>query len=159
MICFSDRGVTLASSANMSVVVFRAPPITVPQLRAVRQEIARIHKQYGTDRASIAIVESAAMVSPDDAVRAEAAALARDLSSMLDATVLEGGGFRAAAVRAVMSGLSLLGGRSPTRRTFGNVDAALDAVVATGRVTLSRPELLALVAEARNTINGRGRES
>jgi hypothetical protein len=150
MIRFSDAGATFANAANMSVFVFRAP-MTVALLRALRQEVARLHQQYGGERASITIIESGAMVSPDDTVRTEAAALQRDFSSALDATVLEGSGFRAAAVRAVMSGLLLLSGRSSMRRTYASLDAALEAVLATGLVTLSRPELLALVAEARGS--------
>jgi hypothetical protein len=149
MIQFTDGTVTFATAAGgVSVVVFRGPP-QLAQLQALRKEISALHRQYGVERASIAIVETAAMVSPDDAVRAEAAALARDVSSRLDATVLEGGGFRAAAVRAVMNGLALLGGRSSSRRTYSSLDAALDDLLALDCVKLSRDEILALVAEAR----------
>jgi hypothetical protein len=148
MIRFSDGSVTLASDRNASVTVIR-DPITMDQLRSLRRVVAALQKEHGTDRVSLAVVEPAAMVTPSEEVRAEAAAIPRDLPTVLDATVLEGQGFRAAAVRAVMHGITLVTGRRSSRRTFATVEEAVESIVATGRVHLTRAQLLALVDEAR----------
>ncbi len=149
MIRFSDGSVTLASHRNASVTVIR-DPITMDQLRSLRRVVAELQKEHGTDRVSLAVVEPAAMAMPSDEVRAEATAIPRDLPTVLDATVLEGQGFRAAAVRAVMHGITLVTGRRSSRRTFATVEEAVESIVATGRVLLTRAQLLALVAEARS---------
>ena len=51
--------------------------------------------------------------------------LARDFRVPAAATVLTGGGFRSAAIRAILNGVALFAGDGHRRRTFDSLDGAL----------------------------------
>jgi hypothetical protein len=149
-IIFAEPGLTLAVSGNVSVSVVRAP-LTLERVGRLRREgELLLQQQGGRGRVSITIVEPPAMVSPDEELRAACAALERDLPVEFAANVLEGGGFRTAAVRAIMSGFAFATGKATSRGTYGSVAAAIDGVVRSGRASEhDGATLTALVAEAR----------
>jgi hypothetical protein len=138
--------------SNLSVCLLSAP-ITLEQLHQLRRESEQLQQRFGSARVSITVIEAAAMVPPDDAVRAEGATMARDFPSAVHATVFEGGGFRTAAVRAIVNGFALFSKSPSKRHTFDSVDAMLGWIVKNGYApALSHGELLALVAHARAAV-------
>jgi hypothetical protein len=146
---YADDGVALVTRGNVSVCLLSAP-VTLAQLHQLRRESGRLQQRFGFARVTLTVLEPTAMVAPDDAVRAEGAALARDYPSAVHATVFEGTGFRTAAVRAIISGFQLFSTSPGKRRTFDSVEAMLSWIVKTGHAPeLSYSELEALVAHAR----------
>jgi hypothetical protein len=148
-LAYADDGVALVTRSNVSVCVLSAP-LTLAKLHELRRESSRLQQRFGFARVTLTVLEPPAMVPPDDAVRAEGAAMVRDYPSEINATAFEGTGFRTAAVRAILNGFALFSQSPGTRRTFDSVEAMLSWVVENGHApALSHSELLALVAHAR----------
>jgi hypothetical protein len=123
-VCFADDGVALATHGRVAACVFRAP-LTLERLRRLRLESEPIQLRFGIERVNLTVVEPSAVGSLPDDVRKESAALMREFPATMTATVLEGAGFRIAAARAILSGLTLLAGERQRRRMFESVaDAA-----------------------------------
>jgi hypothetical protein len=152
ILCYADDGLAFVTRANVSACILTAP-IRIAQLRELRRESERLQQRYGFARVSLTVLDAAAMVAPDDEVRAEGAAMARDFPSAVEATAFEGGGFRTAAVRAIINGFALFSKTRSKRCTFDSVDAMLSWIVKNGHApALSQGELLALIAQARAAI-------
>lgn len=146
---YADAGLTFATCANVALCVLRSP-LTLERLRHLRRETESHKQRFGDNRVVFNIIEPAAIVSPDAQVRAECVALARDFPATFEVTVLERGGFRSAAARAILNSFALLSGNRSGRRTFDCVEPAVDAIVEhRGAPSLGRDELLAFVAKAR----------
>jgi hypothetical protein len=146
---FSENGLVFATYANVGVVVIRQP-LSIAKVRRLRQEVEQLQQQFGHDRIMLTIVESAAVASPDNALRSEFSALARELPAALNIIVLEGSGFRMAAARAIMNAMALVSGNASKQHTFVSVEPALDSIVEHGRAPdLTHEDLAAVVATAR----------
>jgi hypothetical protein len=140
--------------ANISVCVLRQP-LDADRLQALRTVSARVHQRLGADRVNLSVIEPQAMLHVSDDVRAKSAALIREFPGALEVTILEGGGFRSAAIRAILSGMALLSvGRG--RRIFDTVPAAAQWLGANGHLRgLAEAELVALIEQARRTLEPR----
>jgi hypothetical protein len=146
---FSENGLAFATYANVGVVVIRQP-LSIAKVRRLRQEVEQLHQQFGHARTMLTIVESAAVASPDNELRSEFAAIARELPAAQNVIVLEGSGFRMAAARAIMNAMALLSGNASKQHTFVSVEPALEAIVEHGRVPgLTHEDLAAVVTTAR----------
>jgi hypothetical protein len=122
-VCFADEGVVLATNASVAVCIFRAP-LTMARLQRIRRESETIQTRFGEQRVNLTVIEPSAVTVISEDLRKESAALMRDFPANNTATVLEGGGFRMAAARAILSGLTLLAGERSRRRIFETVEQA-----------------------------------
>ncbi len=150
-ICFADEGVALATHGCVAACVFRAP-LTLERLYRLRRESEPIQLRFGIERVNLTIVEPGAVSSLPEDVRKESAALMREFPASMTVTVLEGVGFRAAAARAILSGLTLLAGERQRRRMFESVDEAaawLNERNVGGVPEMTAPALATLVQRAR----------
>jgi hypothetical protein len=147
---YADPGITLLTRANISVCLLRAP-LTLERLQELRRASARVHKRLGFERVNLSVIEPPAMLDIPDDVRTASAALIRDFPA-LEVTVLEGGGFRSAAARAILNGIAILSaGRR--RRIFDTVMAAAQWLVAQHHMReMTESELVILVDHARATL-------
>ena len=140
----------IASWHNVLIEIFRQP-MSLSQLIRLRRETERFYAEQGRRAGSLSVVEHGAMVMLPSEVRAEAEAQSRDFPSIGTAVVFEGGGFRAATTRALVTGIHLLTGAEFPRKTFEAVPEASRWMV---KSVLQRPEseassLVAAVEEAR----------
>jgi hypothetical protein len=150
-ICFADEGVALATHGRVAACVFRTP-VTLERLQRLRRESEPIQLRFGIERVNLTIIEPGAVGSMAEDVRKESAALMREFPASTTATVLEGVGFRAAAARAILSGLTLLAGERHRRRMFESVDEAATWLAernANGAPEMTAPAVTALVQRAR----------
>jgi hypothetical protein len=121
------------------------------RLQHLRDESARIYNRLGYQRVNISVLEPDAITSPPDDVRKEGAAMMRDFPAVAEVTVLERAGFRAAAARAILSGMALFAGH--TRRIFDSVAAAAAWIVANGHARgMTEADVIAFVEYARAAI-------
>jgi hypothetical protein len=147
---YADPGLTLLTRGNVSVCLLREA-LTSAKLQELRNVSARVHQRLGAGRINLSVIEPRAMLQVPDEVRTQSAELIREFPGALEVTILEGGGFRAAAVRAILNGMALLSaGRG--RRVFDTVAAAAEWLGANGHLRgLTGPELVALIEQARAT--------
>ncbi len=158
-VLYADAGTAVAVCGNVFVNVMREAQ-TLARLRELRRHIERHVQRWGADTLSISVLEPGATAETPKDVRDETAAITRDYPSIAAAIVIEGSGFRAAAIRAVLATIYLVS-RSPyphrivdsvfagarwlveqaTRRELAHVTAAdIEAAVATARAALhARP--------------------
>jgi hypothetical protein len=91
-------------------------------------------------------------------VREQASVMLRELASEFSASVLEGGGFKAIAGRAIITGLWLMSGRNSSNKVFTDLDAAAAWLVpripraGDGADAVSAATILRLVEDARVAI-------
>jgi hypothetical protein len=111
VIHYSDGGIAVATAANAFICVFREPA-TLPRLVEVRRAIGTHTRKWGHDTVSLSVLEPSAAASVPKDVRDETGAITRDYPSIAAAIVIEGSGFRAAAVRSVLAAIYLVA-RSP----------------------------------------------
>ncbi|HZS41711.1 MAG TPA: hypothetical protein VFF06_33000 [Polyangia bacterium] len=104
---FADTGCAIATRGNLFVNVMREAQ-TLERLREVRRHIERHVAAWGTNTISISVLEPGATAAAPKEVRDETAAITRDYGSIAAAIVIEGSGFRAAAVRAVVAAIYLV---------------------------------------------------
>lgn len=93
----------------------------VAGVQEVRKTLAKFADQI---RLTMVIIEDGA-TQPDREARVELAALGKELAPRFAAVVYEGHGFRAAAVRAVMTSIGLFTRSALPSRVFSSTDAAL----------------------------------
>jgi hypothetical protein len=108
---YADAGCAVATRGNLFVNVMREAQ-TLERLREVRRHIERHVAAWGEHTISISVLEPGATAQAPREVRDETAAITRDYRSIAAAIVIEGSGFRAAAVRAVVAAIYLVS-RSP----------------------------------------------
>ncbi len=152
---YANDGVALVTQGNLAVCVLSVP-ITLEHLHELRRQSERLQARFGLARVTLNVVESAAMAAPDDAVRAESEALARDYPSSVLAIVFEGTGFRKAAVRAIMNSVALISNYPGKRRTFDTVESMVFWVTTNNYAgALRSRDLRALISQARTAAHCR----
>jgi hypothetical protein len=155
MVIFADEAIAYVERANVTACVVRRE-MTVARLRRLRREAERLHARWGDARVSVTVVESTAIGEVQADVRQETAGLLRDFPAVLMVTVIEGGGLRAVAARAILSAMSLVAKRRGVK-VFDDVAAAMAWIAprlpsVAGVTAPSARELVELVAEARRAI-------
>jgi hypothetical protein len=153
-LCYADEGIALALRGSITACVFRNP-ITMERLQRLRRESVTIQARLGVARVNLTIIEPTAVATMAEDVRKESAALMRDFPAATTATVLEGGGFRTAAARAILSGLTLLAGERSRRRIFDSVEDAATWLAERNSARapeLHAPAVAALVEHTRNAM-------
>ena len=147
---------------NVAFVIWGAETTRkgVADTRSVMLELGRPYKN-GIGLVSV-VPEDAQVPSTD--VRTALAGMLRDVSGLVkcSALVQEGTGFRAAAVRGVVTGLTLLARQSFPHHVFGSVGEAAGWMTTTllppdESAVVGRDELVAALAEARKTFDAQRR--
>src|SRR5688572_27233637 len=118
------RDFALASFRDCFMVIWRHET-TLDGARALRRGCFGFAETRPRGIALLTIVEEEAPMPPSDA-RAEIATFLRDGSDRIKASgvVFEGSGFRAAAVRSVVVGLTMLARQKYPHKVFGNLKEA-----------------------------------
>jgi hypothetical protein len=155
IVTFSDEGGAYAERGNVTAFVVRRE-MTMPRLRRLRREAERVHARYGAERVSITVIEPTAISDVQKEVREESADLVRTFPSVLMVTIVEGGGLRAVAARAILSGMTLIA-KGRAAKIFDDVVTAMTWIEprvppVAGVKPPSARELVELVAEARRAI-------
>jgi hypothetical protein len=122
-VVWSDNGLAVAELGTLSLFLI-AQPLTLPRLQQMRRIGEDHHARFGSHRASLSIGEPSAIMDMPKPVREQASLMVRDLSSEISAAVLEGGGFKAVAGRAIITGLWLMAGRAGSNKVFTDLDTA-----------------------------------
>src|SRR5262245_38658128 len=99
-ILFCDEGMVHARSGVLSIVVARQP-FTLARMRRLRESTARLSAEIGEGRLGIVVLEATSIADMPREVRQEGSGLMMDSPSVSTAVVIEGGGFRAVAGRAI----------------------------------------------------------
>jgi hypothetical protein len=110
-VLYADAGNAVAVCGNVFVNVMREAQ-TLERLRELRRHIERHVARWGDRTLSISVLEPGATAETPKDVRDETAAITREYPSIAAAIVIEGKGFRAAAIRAVLAAIYLVS-RSP----------------------------------------------
>jgi hypothetical protein len=147
-----DAGFALARCGNAFVNVWSAPA-TLDRLQRTRE-----HEQRIVDGAPGGIVvlsilvDSAFQIGASE--RDEASQLARqfETATRAHAYVIEGSGFRTAAMRAVIAGIQLVTRTRHPSKVFGDIAAAAAWLAPQAEPPLRPQELIDTVARARAAI-------
>jgi hypothetical protein len=154
-VAFSDDGMAMAELGTLSLYVI-AKPLTLERVLKMRTLGDEHNARFGASRASMTVAEPAAVHDMPKEIREAAAKIVRELPVVIKATVIEGGGFRAVAARAIVTGVHLLSRRGGQDRIFGDVDTAMDWLVprlpAAPGVSVDIPALAELIARARGAV-------
>jgi hypothetical protein len=149
-----DGGFALATAGSVFINVWREPS-TLAQLELLREHEAALveHEAAGVIMVLTVLLPSAFTLGTRE--RKEVDALARQFapSTRAHAYVIEGSGFRTAAVRALVAGINLITRTGGLTKVFEDtVHAAewLEAVAAPEQVVRAN-EVMRAVAEARAT--------
>ncbi len=130
-IAFGDEVSAVGYVGNVLVSVTRNRQL-IENLRRLRKAIDVHFKRWPGGVATISVLEPSAyssMVSSEE--REEIGALARDYMARGVALVIEGTGFRPAAVRVMISGVYLVTRVSYPRKIFGNVNEGSQWLITT----------------------------
>lgn len=107
---------------HMLIVVWKRET-KIQTLRSIESCVRALAKERGTEIGLLTIVEDGAPLPTPEARRVTADVL-RGAPIKLSAMVFEGHGFRAAAVRGVITGIGLIAKTPYPHRTFATVDEA-----------------------------------
>jgi hypothetical protein len=151
-----DDGCAICTYGNLFVTVLSTAS-TMSRLRDIRRPAADHHGRWPGDVRSMNVVESTSVIVSrmTDEVRAESAALTKDFSSNATAFVVEGGGFSAAAVRALLAGFYFVARPKSPHRIEATVEAGADWLLRrtpTSTVPMTTDEVLAAVDAARREL-------
>jgi hypothetical protein len=153
---WSDEGLAVATFGNVAVTVLRQPA-TGERLRRLRRDLVQLYERHPGKVASMTILEAGAFGSTPEDVRAESIALMRESHVFAAAIVIEGKGFRLAALRALLAGLGLVSRPRHEQKVFENIDAAADWLVELMTKNAihepSRQDLVAGIEQARASIS------
>jgi len=146
-----DRGLALATTGNAFISVWREPSTLerLQQVRRVEQELV--------DRCKDGIIVLTVLTDSSAATRAgepeEASKLAKHFAptTRAHAYVIEGTGFRAAALRAVIAGVNALFRPGHPTRVFDGADQAIRWLVPYGQA-IEEAALTAALAQARTRL-------
>jgi hypothetical protein len=147
----SDRGLALATAGDAFISVWREPS-TLARLERLRQI-----EQALVDRCKGGIVVLTVMIDSSAATKAgepEAASkLAKHFAptTRAHAYVIEGSGFRAAALRAVIAGVNAISRPGHPTRVFDRATDAIEWLAPYGQA-IDAATLTAALAEARTQI-------
>ena len=101
-------------------------------IRETRRHVQRHFRRWDGRSVAVTVLEPSAAQSVPKEVRDESAALAGEFKSLAAATVIEGSGFRAAAVRTAVASLFLLARPPFPHKVFGDLAEGAGWVIATG---------------------------
>jgi hypothetical protein len=153
-IFWHDDGVAIADIGCVAVVVV-ALPITMARLREMWRHGEEHSKLFGKERIGYTVVEPNAVADVSKEVRNEMSRMVRELPATMSATVIEGGGFKAIAGRAIVTGLMLVAGRNANHKIFGDTTQAISWLapqLPVGNERVDAVGLNKLVERARATI-------
>jgi hypothetical protein len=151
-----DDDYALGSHRNLFVLIWRRET-TIDGCRAFRDELFRFAEDRPQGIGLLTIVEEMAPMPPTESRQSIASTL-RDASDHIHASavVFEGAGFRAAAVRSVVVGLTMLARQKFPHKVFGKLSDAATWMHATLGDALeegfSAVELEKAVAEIRRAV-------
>jgi hypothetical protein len=155
-VLWSDDGIGVATVGNVSISVLRQPA-TVARLRRLRGDLIEMNQRHPGKIASITILEETAIRSAPDEIRAESASLMRDSHVFAAAIVIEGKGFRVAATRALLAGLSLVSRPRYEQKIFERVELAaqwlVEVMAKKGIPDQSSQDLVSGIEQARAAIS------
>lgn len=121
----NEPGHRFVASGDTAIVVWLRTP-TVAAARRMFPFLSSVSGECGGSICVLAIIEPSAAL-PDPATRAvmaEAMAKTASLTKRI-ATIIDGEGFRASAMRSVASGLQLLARKTAPMKNFRSVEAAV----------------------------------
>jgi len=119
-ILYHDAGVCHAQRGALSVIVIREP-MTVARMGKLREGSERARAEHGDKRLSIIVLEPASVADVPREVREAGAQMMREFKSPGSALVIEGGGVRGIAARAIVNGMFILSGRRSGVKVFDHV--------------------------------------
>jgi hypothetical protein len=123
-IFWRDDGIAIGDMGCVVVVVV-AEPITMQRLREMWRHGEEHIKEFGKGRIGYTVVEPKAVADVSKEVRNEMSRMVRELPASVSATVIEGGGFRAIAGRAIVTGLMLVARRNANHKIFPDTTQAM----------------------------------
>jgi hypothetical protein len=144
----NDRGLALAVSGNAFISIWKEPS-TLERLARVREV-----EQALVDRSPSGIIVLTVLIDSPSAIRAGEPEAASKLAKHFAATTrahaysIEGTGFRAAALRAVIAGVNIITRTGHPTKVFDETSAAIRWLAPYGNA-LTATALEAAVAEAR----------
>ena len=123
-ILLHDKDYCTAAWRDLFVLIWRHET-TLEGIKAGRDALASMGQSHPDGCAMLTIVEPGAPMPPAEARDALSEVL-RDAGDIIkvSAVVFEGAGFRAAAVRSVVTGISLVAKQPYPHKVFATVDAA-----------------------------------
>lgn len=126
-------GLATAEVDNTSVLLWRGP-VNAERFSLQRASIERVVRAHPGQAAVLCIIEPGSP-PPSQELREAASAMLTQLAPKLRcvAYVIEGSGFRAAAVRGVLCGIELIRRNSYTARYFASVEQATTWLDGEGR--------------------------
>jgi hypothetical protein len=124
VLLLADRDYALATAGPLFFIVWRVNT-NIEAVREAHRRMTAHAAARGGHIGLVTIIEAGAPV-PSGASRAELAGLLRDANAYIQASavVFEGDGFRAAAVRSVVTGLNLLARPKFEHKIFGDAGKA-----------------------------------
>jgi hypothetical protein len=157
---WADSGMAVSVSDRTLVTVLREP-MTLPRLVQMGGASRDLAALYPHEIVSVFVLEPSAHGSVPADVRGEAGALMKSLPLLCAPIVVEGRGFGAAAIRALIAGLALVSRPRYRQKVFDTTDHAADwaaQLMAEGAAAreLVKRDMLALVEETRASITSPG---
>ena len=154
---YQDSTCAVGSWKNVFISVHGAAA-TADQLRALRRALNPHYARWAGNTCSISLAEAAATVAtatPES--REETARLNRDFPvSLGSALIVEGAGFRGAAIRTMLSGIYLVTRQSYPRKIFDTLAQAAEWLAPIAGKNQPNPyhprELIAAVAAMRASL-------
>ena len=126
---FVDGGVAVGGVGNVFITISRHRA-EVDTLRRMRTALTSHFKRWPAGVGTISVMESTSysgQVTHDE--REEMAKMSRDYAARAVALVIEGTGFRPAAIRTMLAGLYLVSRPTYPRRIFDTVDHGIGWLV------------------------------
>jgi hypothetical protein len=103
----ADGRQALAICGNVFVNVLRQAP-TIDSIDELRRVSRQMQQSHGEQFGSLSVLEPWAVANVPDEVRKASEAYAHEFKPLASAIVIEGGGFRGAALRLIVAGMYLL---------------------------------------------------
>jgi len=125
-------------------------------IRETRRHVLRHFRRWNNESAAVTVLEPTAAQSVPKEVRHESASLAGEFKSLAAATVVEGTGFRAAAVRTALASMFLIARPSFPHKVFGDLMESAEWLIATAEraatMHASSDDIVRAVAETRRAL-------
>lgn len=128
---YADERHAIGNVGIVFVNVIRHPS-TVEMIRETRRHVQRHFRRWNGRSVAVSVLEPTAAQAVPKQVRDESAALAGEFKSLAAAIVIEGSGFRAAAVRTAIASMFLLARPPFPHKVFGNLSDGAGWVLTTG---------------------------
>lgn len=105
---YADEGCAFGALGSVLLTAMRRPP-TGAQMRELRRHVAHHHREFGGKIRAFSLLERDAIsIQVPSEVREETTSQMRDFPGLGTVVVVEGSGFRPAAMRALLSGIHLV---------------------------------------------------